>query len=387
MKKILLLISPILFFISLIFPKNKRIWLYGAWFGQRYSDNSKDFFEYSNKIESNNIKHYWIYKDQKLKSKIESKGYQCIYAYSFQGILIQLRAKVFITCINSSDFVPFLITPRNYFIQLWHGSPIKHIGVDSRKSAIRKFFDIIRFKTIDNYSLIVSPSAIFDDIYKRAFYSNGDKILRSGYPRNKNLVIDKRVKKAIRSYFKVTEEEKLVAYLPTHRNEGKKKNPFIPVLNDLIKNDKVLKDKKIKVIIKPHFYEKDSLKKAKETENILIKYELPFDLYEFLGATDVLITDYSSVMFDYELLNKKILVYAFDLDKYKATDRNLYFDFSYLYENVLNVEKVDSIDHLCKSLSDNIKEPSKKSSIFNTPLGSYSKTIYNKTIKDLDITN
>jgi len=388
MKILLLLLSPLLFLFSILFPKNKKIWVYGAWFGKRYSDNSKDFFEYSNSIIEDGIQHYWVYKDKNLKDEIESKGYKCVYAYAFKGILIQLRAKVFITCINSSDFVPFLITPRNYFVQLWHGSPIKHIGVNSRKNKIRKALDVIRFITIDNYSLIVSPSAVFDKVYKEAFFKKQDRIFRNGYPRNENLIINGETKIKIKDYFNVSKEEKLIIYLPTHRNEGKSKNPFIPVLKALLLKNKFLKKNKIKLIVKPHFYEKDSFKDVKETTNVLIRYDFPFDLYEFLGATDMLVTDYSSVMFDYELLNKKIIIYPFDLKSYKINDRNLYFDFNFLYKNVLNLKKVDSIDTLCESFIENKKEESlveRKKSVFNEPFGLYSENIYNKLIKELGV--
>tara|TARA_R110002073_G_scaffold281446_2_gene445712 strand:+ start:6427 stop:7584 length:1158 start_codon:yes stop_codon:yes gene_type:complete len=384
MKYVFTVLSPFWFIVSLFFIKNKKIWLYGAWFGERYADNSKVFFEYSNSL-NDDIQHYWIYKNKELKEIIIEKGYKCAYAYSLKGIILQLKAKVFITCVNSSDFIPFLLTPRNYFVQLYHGSPIKHIGVDSRKNKIRRILDIIRLKTIDDYSLIVSPSDVFDSVFKRAFFKGQDRIFRSGYPRNKNLVINEETRIKIRSYFNVHQEEKLVAYLPTHRNEGKSENPFIPILKELILKDQFLKQNKIKVIVKPHFYEKDSLKDIKDTNNVLIKYDFPFDLYEFLGATDVLVTDYSSVMFDYELLNKRIMVYPFDLEKYTASDRNLYFDFRFLYENVLNVKKVESVDHLCKSLANNTKEQNKEKSIFNEPFGSYSENIYIKLIKELEI--
>ena len=385
MNIVLFLLSPLLFLISLLFPKNKKIWVYGSWFGIRYSDNSKDFFEYSNSILKDGIQHIWVYKNKDLKNEIESKGYKCVYAYSFKGIMAQLIAKVFITSINSSDFLPFLVTPRNYFVQLWHGSPIKHIGVDSRKSKIRKLLDIIRFSTIDNYSLIVSPSEVFDDIYKSAFFKGQDRIFRGGYPRNKNLVIDKKTRTRVRTYFNISEDEKFVAYLPTHRNEGKSGNPFISVLNELILKDQFLIENKIKMVVKPHFYEKDSLKHIKETKNILIKYNFPFDLYEFLGATDILVTDYSSVMFDYELLNKKIIVYPFDFKKYTASDRNLYFDFEFIYKNVLNIEKVNSVYHLYESLSGGLKQQDKEKSIFNEPLVDYSENIYKKLINELHI--
>lgn len=388
MKTLINFAGPLLFLISFFFPKERKLWLYGSWFGERYSDNSKDFFEFSNSIKDKNIEHYWIYKNVSLKKIIEEKGYKCAYAYSLKGILLQLRAKVYITCINSSDFVPFLLTPRNYFVQLWHGSPIKHIGLDSRTGKIRKAIDLLRFKTLDDYSLIVSPSENVDEIYQRAFYKNKNRIYRCGYPRNENLIINSKRKQEIREFFRIKKDEKLVSYLPTHRNEGKGENTFRNILRELILYDKFLQQNKIKIIVKPHFYERDSLNGIEESSNVLIRYDLPFDLYEFLGATDILITDYSSVMFDYELLNKKIIVFPFDYETYTTKDRSLYFNYDFIYQNVMNVEKVNSIEDLCSNLlkkKDDSKEDKVVKSLFNVPLGAYSKTIYYKVLQDISL--
>jgi CDP-glycerol glycerophosphotransferase len=380
MKTITLLLSPLLFLISYIYPKRNDLWVYGAWFGERYSDNSKDLFEYANAVENKPIKHYWIYKNHSLKKTIEINGNNCAYAYSINGILLQLRAKVFITCVNSSDFVPFLITPKNYFVQLWHGSPIKHIGLDSRNNIFRKTIDKLRFKTLDNYSMVVSPSKTVDKIYQSAFALGKNRIYRGGYPRNENLRVSPERKKIIRDYFGLKNGEKMAAYLPTHRNEGKGKNPFRAVLKQLIaKNDDL--NNNAKIIIKPHFYEKDSLNGIQESTNVLIRYDLPFDLYEFLGATDVLITDYSSVIFDYELLNKKIIVFPFDFEKYTTHDRGLYFQFDFIYKNVNNIEKVESIDSLIEVFTKTelcAKKDEFGISLFNVPMGEYSKNIYDK---------
>ena len=246
MKKLIFLISPILFMMSLFFPKRKTLWVYGAWFGERYDDNSKDLFEFANTVKNNKIEHYWIYKNPSLKEIIEKKGYNCANAYSLKGIIIQLRAKVFITCINSSDFIPFLVTPRNYFVQLWHGSPIKYLGYDSRKTSIKKIMDYIRFKLLDNYSMVVSPSQLFDKTYQSAICANNNKrFFRGGYPRNENLIIDYKTRKQVKDFFKIGRDEILIAYLPTHRNEGKSQSPFKSILKEIIKRkQKRLKNQK-----------------------------------------------------------------------------------------------------------------------------------------------
>ena len=373
-----------MFFLSLVFPKNKKTWLYGAWFGERYADNSKALFEYSSNL-NDEINHFWVYKNFEIKKELDALGYKSVYVYSIKGILLQLKAKVFITSVNSSDFIPFCITPRNIFIQLWHGSPLKHIGIQSRKSAFRRITDKIRFKLLDKYTYITSPAKVFDKIFQDAFFMGSKVILRSGYPRNESLITNVATNKKIRNYFEIKEDEKLIAYLPTHRNEGVGESPFKSILIDLISKNQTLQENKIKILVKPHFYEKDSLKGIEDTSNVKIIYDFPFDLYEFLGASDMLITDYSSVMFDYELTNKNILIFPFDFESYTKKDRGLYFTFDYIYNNLLNAKRVNTLEQLIKEIieSQSAQKDDQNKSIFNMPMTQYSEIIYSTILNKL----
>ena len=187
MKNLTFLFAPLIFIISFLFKKDKKIWLYGAWYGKRYSDNSRSLFEQANEIYPE-IQHIWIYKDKNVLHEIPN-SFNSIYAYSIKGFYLQLKSKVFICTLNSSDFIPFCITPRNILIQLWHGSPLKTIGIDSRLTFIRKIVDYIRFHTIDSYSMCISASDFFDNAFKSAFLLNQKQIFRANSPRNKSLFI------------------------------------------------------------------------------------------------------------------------------------------------------------------------------------------------------
>lgn len=386
MKYVLVLFSPLLFILSYLYPKDNNLWVYGAWFGKRYADNSKALFEYANNHGNKEVQNVWIYKDSSLKPLIEKMGYKALHAYSFNGIKTQLQARVFITSVNSSDFLPFILSPRNVFIQLWHGSPLKHIGVDSRKSQFRKLTDTLRFRTLDCYSLVISPSGLFDEIFSLAFKTSPKKIFRSGYPRNEKLIVNKNRVDEIRKDYCIKDNEIFAAYLPTHRNEGMGENPFRKVLSDLIGHNEYLQKKGLKILVKPHYYEKDSLNDLEGSSNVLIEYDLPMDLYELLGATDKLITDYSSVMFDYEILNKEIHVFPFDLENYVLNDRSLYFSFDYIYDNLKNVQKASSLNQLLENLTKGSSKQlltHKDRSVFNESFDvmTYSSSIYNEILK------
>ena len=343
MKFIVFILSPFIFLLSFFWIKNDNIWVYGSWYGKLYKDNSKQLFEDAY-VMAPDINHIWIYKDMNVQRLIP-KGYQSVYAYSLEGFLIHLKARVFVCTLNSSDFIPFFLSPKNIIIQLWHGSPLKNIGIDSRKTKVRKLLDKIRFNSIDSYTFCVSPASIFDSCFKSAFSLKQQHILRAPFPRNTSLFISDVRKLEIRRFLEVRSDEKLILYLPTHRKEGKDSNLYEEVLK-INKYDNLFLENKIKFFIKPHFYEMKNFKSFKDLKSIKILLNSDIDLYELLASSDSLVTDYSSVFFDFELLGKPICIYPYDLDEYLEDDRGLYFPPDFIFDNLRNTKVVSSIEML-----------------------------------------
>jgi len=366
MRIIAFILSPFIFLLSFLWIKNDNIWVYGSWYGKLYKDNSKQLFEDAYII-APDINHIWIYKDLNVL-KFIPKGYKSIYAYSLEGFLIHLKARVFVCTLNSSDFIPFFLSPKNIIIQLWHGSPLKNIGIDSRKTKIRKLLDKLRFNSIDSYTFCVSPASIFDSCFKSAFLLKEQNILRAAFPRNKSLFVSDDRKLEIRRLLEVKIDEKLILYLPTHRKEGNGSNLYEEVLK-INKYDNLFSENNIKFFIKPHFYEMKNFKSFHDLKSIKLLPNLDINLYELLASSDSLITDYSSVFFDFELLGKPICIYPYDLDEYLLDDRGLYFLPDFIFENLRNTKVVSSIEMLvefCITFTKNdVKNPVFPPTLFN----------------------
>ncbi len=349
MKIIITIFSPLIFLFSILFPKKKNLWLFGAWFGNQYADNSKYLFEYVNQNHKD-INAIWVYKNKDLQNIIKQKNYKSVYAYSLKGLYLQLRAKVFVSSINSNDFIPFLITFRNYYVQLWHGSPIKNIGLDMYpKNSFQYLKNKLRFLTIDNYNLIISPSSIFDKIFQSAFFAKEQCFFRGVYPRNTEL-LNSSDNKMIKDSLGI-QSKYFFMYLPTHRGEGKtfdkQTHPVVNIIPELIKYNDLLKEHDITILIKPHYYEKELFSSIESSSNIKTMFDLSgYDLYDCLAVSDGLISDYSSVVFDFEITGKPIIYFPFDLETYKQEDRNLYFDFDFVYDNTNNSKKVETSKEL-----------------------------------------
>jgi len=125
-----LFLNIFLFGLANIIPKSKKIWVFGAWFGQKYSDNPRAFFEYINRNQ-HDIEAVWITKNKTILSQVRNKGLTAYYYLSLKGLWIQLRANYVVLCQSLHDdlYAPS-IGRQSKVIQLWHGVPLKKIMFD-----------------------------------------------------------------------------------------------------------------------------------------------------------------------------------------------------------------------------------------------------------------
>lgn len=168
--------------------------------------------------------------------------------------------------------------------------------------------------TKPNY--VLSTSAITSNIFASAFRISKDKCIELGYPRCDIFYNN--------AFIAENETHKIITYMPTWRLDNKNfldsALPDFEILNNVLRKNDLL------LYIKLH----------PNTETINKKYTNIFfmnsqrEIYDFLPSSDVLITDYSSIYFDYLLLDREIIFYPFDYEEYINNDRNLYFDYDTL---------------------------------------------------------
>lgn len=322
---LLLFVNTILYWLSLLIPKNKNIWMFGAWMGEKYADNSKYLFEYVNK-EHGDIKCVWITNNKKVIKDLRAKGYLAYAKYSIPAIYYGIKAScsIFVHS-NEADVMPFINNGKTKLIQLWHGFPLKKIGLDDHKFTTKEgkikylwvkklIFPFI----IEKYDLICSSSEEDKEKFITAF--NNKNIVITGYPRN-----DIFYKELSKSSSKI-----IVGYFPTFRsNTGATVDFFSDYKFDAKNWDNILKEKNIELKIKLHPVNKpksEVLDRLSIIENISFLDEI--DITSFLTEVDILITDYSSIYFDFLLTNKPIIFYPFDFDTYLSNDRELYYSYN-----------------------------------------------------------
>ncbi len=306
-------------------PKSNNVWVFGSWYGKSYSDNSKYMYKYVSSI-NGNIVPIWITKDKSQVSKLRLEGVNCFYYKSIKGICYQLRSKVaFVGHSIPSDLNSYCISLNTVRVQLWHGMPLKKIGFDdaiytSSNLFVRKFPTLFSFLTNNRFDLVMSCGEVCSKLFSSAFNISADKIYITGFPRNDVF------------FPSVLESQKCykIIYMPTFRGDSGDDFDLFERFNfkfDIF--DKFFEDESIELTIRTHPANKPS-------ENILQKIELSKnifisnvdDVYNEINRYDCLITDYSSIMFDFSISNKDILFAPFDIEEYVRNDREFYFDYS-----------------------------------------------------------
>lgn len=341
-----LLLLPLYYLIG-IFPRNKKLWIFGAWFGQRYSDNSRAFFEYVNKNHPE-IKTVWVSRNKDIVKMLRAKGCTTCSSTSLRFILYALRTEKVFTSTGSEFSLYFLHGSEHY--ALWHGMPLKKIlnddtnsneKIESKKFLQRtshiflKLFPWRRF--LDQKKLFtITNSDIFVPFLSSAFGLPQKKILRTGSPRTDNLFAYKK-ETLIEEIRKKFPEDKIILYMPTFRTAewtGEVYNPFDEKYGfNLDEFLAILERHKSVIVYKPHFSDARFMQtvrqKTLETHSRFITVgDSDYDeLYNFVGQVDILVTDYSSIYFDFIATKKPVILLPFDYDFYIKYARGHYFDY------------------------------------------------------------
>ena len=164
--------------ISYFIPKKDYIWVFGEWFGQNYSDNSKYMFEYLNATQPN-IRSIWLTCNKSIFKTISNKGFEVYNTYSLKGYYFSSIAKYIFVSTSIFDVNRFVIS-NSIKIQLWHGSPIKKIINDQTrvKDSLLLYYKKLFFPfNYVCYDLLISSSEIVKNNYKSAFGSTVKKII------------------------------------------------------------------------------------------------------------------------------------------------------------------------------------------------------------------
>ena len=217
--------------------------------------------------------------------------------------------------------------PGQVVVQTWHGTPLKRIGFDVTdiKHADLNYLQRVEQET-PNWSFLVSPNRFSTPILQRAFRYQGE-MLESGYPRNDILFHDDpAATAAVRRRLDLPAGKRVVLYAPTWRDDefyGQGRYRMSMQL-DLAAARRMLGDDHV-LLVRRHPNVVDPI--PDDGSGFVRDVSTYPDMADLLSVTDVLITDYSSVMFDFANTGRPILLFTYDLEHYRDRLRGFYFDF------------------------------------------------------------
>ncbi|EGQ3070750.1 glycosyltransferase [Staphylococcus pseudintermedius] len=226
--------------------------------------------------------------------------------------------------INNATFPAYFTKkPQQIYINTWHGTPLKYMGFDVKNNLKGSQNTMKNFLASD---YMISPNAHTTNIFKHAFKLDGlysGEILEIGYPRI-DLTINTTANEA-REYLAEhlnLKKNPIILYCPTWR--GKNVNDPENSLLNVFEEIKLLNQKlPHQVLVKVHPFVYSKAKEMPELKPYLVPDFL--DTNQLMPAVDLMITDYSSIFFDFLVTDKPIVFYVPDLDKYQ-NERGVYID-------------------------------------------------------------
>lgn len=238
------------------------------------------------------------------------------------------------TWVSDSRMPNYIIKRKGvHYIQTWHGTPLKKLALDMVSVNMAGETDIEKYKekfykNTRTWDYLISQNHFSSEVFKSAFAFD-KTMLEIGYPRNDILFSgnNKEYITDLKKKMGLPLDKKVILYAPTWRdNEYYEKGAY--KFNQALDFDlfrKKLGDEYV-CIVKYHYLVKESLDWS-AYQGFVYKYDMCEDIANLYLVSDLLITDYSSVMFDYSVLKRPMLFFAYDLEDYKDNLRGFYFDF------------------------------------------------------------
>jgi CDP-glycerol glycerophosphotransferase (TagB/SpsB family) len=317
------------------FSSKKNVYLFGTGTGY-FHDNPKYLFLEFLKLENLKEEVYWVAKTNKAYNELKKKGYPVIKRNSLIAVYYTAVAKAFIVSAELFD-VAYFINDYTKLVQLWHGTPIKHIGIDNKIDKDRndkKAKWLGKNYTFDRFDLYFVDEQEYIPIFLSAFGCQKEKIKAFGQIRNK-VWKDKSLKEKIKKDLELESYSKILLYAPTYRDSLEDNIILIKSLIQKVAVNK-LKNNNAVLLIKLHpFLTNGTINFPDEITNNdnIIDVSGHTDFQELLLISDCLITDLSSCVLDYKYSGKPFFSFFPDKEKYITSRDGVYLTFNDITES------------------------------------------------------
>ena len=336
--------TSILFRLFWLLPLQDKV-LFSSFSGKKYGDNPK-FISLKLREKDPKIKQVWLYKYEKFPD-LDANILQVKWG-SIAMIYHLATSKIWV----DSHTKPLWVKkrPGQFYLETWHGGlGMKKIEGDAIDKLDKDVVKRIKHNSA-LVDLLISNCRWLTKIYQRAFFYDGE-ILECGYPKN-DILFQKECHEDIRQkvlkYYQLKTNTKIFFYAPTFREKTENLNYHLD-LDELIKflRKEYGKEWVLFYRLHPLLMKEENIFKY-QNKNIYDVTMYP-DMQELIIASDMMMTDYSSGIFDFAMLYKPAFIYAYDLKEYEK-ERGLYFnlydmpflvaeDFEQLLQNIKDFDE------------------------------------------------
>ena len=321
-----------------LLPLSEKKIIVNNYNGKGYGDNAKYIVD---EIRRQQL-HYdlvWIVEDGKSIDlpagirKVRMWSLRCIYELSTAKIIIS----------NVKNYLPFLKRSSQYYIQTWHGPvPFKYIEQDAIDLLSPRYIK----ESQQNSSItdvMLSCNAISSYLFKNSFWYDGE-VYECGAPRSDIFFSSQSVKDQLRRQMGVAEGQKVVLYCPTFRDNGSisaydiDARKILDTLKHTTNQDWVM-------MVRMHPNDKKGIARFHFDQSVMNMTDYP-DMQELIFVADMQISDYSSTIAEFLIMQKPVFIYASDLEEYSKSCRGLspaYYELP-IHINRTNEELIQSIE-------------------------------------------
>ena len=341
----------------------ENCFLYEGVSGRQYAGNEKYIYlELKKRYPS--AKHVWVFQDKDaVQRNLEYlKGDILVIRNSFKYLYYLSKAKALFT----GTSLPYYYKKQkdSFFIQTWHGTPVKLLGFDIKhlnaKSLNLNSTENVMYSQSKLWDYFVAPNEFTAEKFSSAYLYKGE-ILRAGYPRNDIFFwADEKkaeIVRSVREKLGIPAGKKIALYAPTFRDGTKfgTRNTSVtfPLDFDVLKSN--LSEEWV-LIVRAHLLSGGKFDSSRYEPFVITAMVDEYDdPQELCLAADVLITDYSSIAFDYANTKKPILLFTPDIEEYANSRRGFYFDprdqfpGPFLTDSLQVAEALMCIDKMAKS--------------------------------------
>ncbi|ADJ15862.1 CDP-glycerol glycerophosphotransferase family protein [Halalkalicoccus jeotgali] len=322
-------------------PRDESLWVFGTRGGEAFEGNTKYLFLALQEEES--IRPVWLSKRAATVHELRENGFEAYRTDSLRGRLTMLRAGVVFVTGTMTDMALWP-TGGARVVQLWHGVPLKRIAADApsfEEFSIRERLGLSY--TYRQFDALTLTAAGLADAFRSAFRIDSDLPV-TGYPRNDALFReipgeDVGQPESARGIHEDIDAERLLVYLPTYREDGSDPGEHV----DFERLDRFLAERDAALVVKLHPFSDPDFDPDRFDRIRLLP--AGSDIYPLLRETDALVTDYSSVYFDFLLLDRPVAFYAYDRERYEHRP-----GFYHAYEQLTPGPVAETFDGLLDAL-------------------------------------